>query len=392
MPLDIPIKPYGKNDLISVDDHMVEPRDLWASRAPAKFKDKAPVVVVDTDGNEKWKILDQPLRGVGGLNALAGRKFEEYTQKTFNFSEMRPGCYDPKARVQDMDVDGVKAQMCFPSVAGLGGETLLNVKDRDYQLWAIKAYNDYLIEEFQASAPGRLYGHALIPWTDVEDAIAELKRVKGKGIVGVCVPSHLNVSIQGAPHLADPAMDPIWSACEELEIPVSMHIGGGGPPRAGAGAANAIFAGTPGLAAAGIHSAPLSNFNVLAEIIWLGMLDRHPRLKVISTEGGIGWLGYFIERGDWTWERQRHWTQSKIQKPSFYFHRQCYGAFLDDPSGIALRYTIGVENILWESDYPHSDTTWPFSHQRVNESLGHVPENERRKIVYDNAVTLFKLK
>ena len=384
--LDIPTKPYPKQDLISVDDHIIEPADVWTARAPAKFKDRAPKVVVKSDGAEVWQYEGQE-RTHGGLSALAGREFEEYTVKAFAFKDMRPGCYDARERVKDMDLDGVRVQICFPEVPGINGESFLRLEDPAFRDWTISAYNDWLTDEFQPTAPGRLYGHGILPLLEPEKAVAELRRIVKRGIKSIVVCAWIDAMVPGARRLVDPCYDPVWSACEEMDVPVNMHIGGGRGVDP-----SVLTAGIPGLAEAFIHRAQLNNFETLGDIIWTGMLERHPRLKVISTEGGIGWLPYFLEWGDHVYERHRHWAKTGLpHPPSFYFHRQCYGAFLDDPAGVKLRHTIGVDNLLWESDYPHSDTTWPFSHRKVDEQMAGVPDDERRKITWENAARLYKL-
>ena len=385
MPLEIPTQPHPSMDLISVDDHIIEPPNVWVDRAPAKYKDRAPRVVPSDDGSEMWTYEDRAVPN-SGLQALAGRKFEEYTAKAFSFKEMRAGCYDAKERLADMDLDGVLIQMCFPQVPGIDGTAFLSLPDVEYRDWLITSYNDWLVDEFQAADPKRLLAHGVLPIIEPEKAVAELERIVRRGIKSITVSGWIEESVPGAQPIVHEMYDPIWSACEEMGIPVNMHIGGGG------GRAGDIFAsGIPGLPEAFIHGAQLTNFQVLAKIIWTGMLDRHPELKVVSTEGGIGWIPYFLEWGDHVYDRHRHWAKSKIEKPSFYFHRQCYAAFLDDPAGVALRHTIGVDSLLWESDYQHSDTTWPFSHDRVNDHMATIPEDGRRKIVWENAVKLFKL-
>jgi predicted TIM-barrel fold metal-dependent hydrolase len=352
-----------------------------------RLKDRAPHVVVENDGVEKWHVEDRTAPNIG-LSTMAGRSPEEFTVKAQNFKDMRPGCYDPKERVKDMDLDGVKVSCCFPAVPGLGGEGFLNIKDAELRHWAISAYNDYVVEEFQPTAPGRLIGLGILPLTEPELAVGELQRIAKRGIKGVTIPFWITGSVQGAKPLVHSMYDPVWSACEDLGIPINLHIGGN--PRGGG--LDDLTAGVPGMAEAFITAAPLTNFEVLSQLIWTGMLHRHPRLKVISSEGGIGWIPYLLERADYTYNKHRFWTRSVLpQLPSTYFKRQCYACFIYDEAGVQTRHLIGVDNLMWESDYPHTDTTWPFSHDRINDSLKGVPEDERRKIVYSNLARVYGL-
>ncbi len=385
--LDIPTKPYGTLDLISADDHIIEPGHVWTSRAPAKLKERAPKVVVSDDGTEMWKVEDRLTPNIG-LSTMAGRSYEEFTVKAQNFKDMRPGCYDAQERIKDLDLDGVKISFCFPAVPGLGGESFMNIKDVELRDWAISAYNDYLIDEFQPVAPGRLMGLGILPLTEPEKAVAELRRIAKQGIKGLTIPFWLHESVEGAKPLVDSVYDPIWTACEELDMPINLHIAAG----RGAGGASALSSGIPGMAEAFVTSAPLTNFDILCQIIWTGMLDRHPKLQVISSEGGIGWVPYFLERSDYTYEKHRYWTHSSLkQKPSEFFRRQCYVCFIHDEAGVFARHLIGVDNLMWESDYPHTDTTWPFSHDWVEKSMPGIPAEERQKITYGNAARVYNL-
>ena len=384
--LDIPTKPYGKLDLISADDHIIEPGNVWTDRATGRMKDKAPRVVVSKDGVEMWKVEERMSPNIG-LSTMAGKKFEEYTAKAQNFKDMRPGCYDAKARIKDMDLDGVKTSVCFPAVPGLGGEGLMNIKDAELRDWAFSTYNDYLTDEFQATAPGRLIGLGVLPLTEPEKAVVELKRIAKKGIRGLTFPFWIEGLVNGAKPLVDSMYDIVWSACEESDLPVNLHISS-----KTRGATSVFSANIPGMSEAFITAAPLINFEILSQLIWTGVLERHPKLKVISSEGGIGWVPYFLERADYTFNRHRYWTKSQLKaKPSDYFHRQCYVCFISDRTGVMMRDVIGVDSLMWEADYPHTDTTWPFSHDRVEDSLAGVPAKDRKKIVYDTAARLYHL-
>ncbi|MBI3742764.1 MAG: amidohydrolase [Chloroflexi bacterium] len=323
-----------------------------------------------------------------GFSTMAGKDFDQHTSKANNFKDMRPGCYDPKARVKDMDLDGVKTSVCFPGIPGLGGERLMSIKDVELRDWAISAYNDYLTDEFQAASPDRLIGLGVLPLTEPEKAVAELKRIARKGIRGLTVPFWIDGHVPGAKPLFDSMYGIVWSACEASAIPINLHFSA-----KSRGATPVLTATTPGLAEAYVTGLPLINFEILAQLIWTGVLERHPKLKVISSEGGIGWVPYFLERADYTYNRHhRTWSKGQVKtKPSDYFPRQCYVCFITDRAGVLLRDLIGVDSMMWEADYPHADTSWPFSHDRVDESLAGVSAKDRKKIVYDTAAGLYHL-
>jgi predicted TIM-barrel fold metal-dependent hydrolase len=383
--LEIPTQPYGTLDLISADDHIVEPAHLWSSRAPARLKDRVPTIVTGDDGVEAWKIGERLVPN-SGLSAAAGRSYQEFSGKALNFGDMRAGCYDPKERVKDMDLDGVLASVAFPTIAGFGGDEFMRLADAELRHALIRAYNDWLVEEYQAAAPGRLIGCGILPMNEPELAVKELERITARGIRTITVPATM-VDIPAGRSLADPAFDRLWSACEERGVPVNVHIASGRRSDA-----DVLRNALPGMAQAFMTSAPLANFNLLAEIIWGGLLERHPRIKFVSSEGGIGWVPSFMERADAVYKKHRYWLQSELtMKPSEYFRRQCYVAFIDDIAGIHSRHFIGVENILWESDYPHTDTSWPNSHAHAAESLAGIPADEYRRITFENARGVFGL-
>ena len=384
--IEIPTEPYGLNDLVSADDHIIEPPGVWTERAPASLAERAPAIVVD-EGLEKWRVEDR-LRANHGLSVMAGRSYEDFTSQSQSFKDMRPGCYDPVERVRDMDLDGVLTQMCFPSLAGIGGEAFMALKDPELRDWVFSAYNDWLLEEFQATAPGRLVGHAILPLYDPAKALAEFERIASKGVKSLSVPGRPQL-VEGCLALIHPDLDPLWSSVEEHGAPINIHLG---QTRTGGATSQMLLDPLPGQAEAYIAAAPLSCFEFLGEIIWGGLLERHPTLKVVSSEGGIGWLPYFLERSDYTFTKHRFWTKSRLdKKPSFYFHRQCYAAFIHDEAGVFARELIGVDSILWESDYPHTDTTWPRSHEWAAASLKGVPEDEYRKITRENAEAVYNL-
>ncbi|MFQ5513936.1 MAG: amidohydrolase family protein [Myxococcota bacterium] len=369
--------------LISTDDHVIEPPDVWSGRLESRFEAQAPHVV-DRDGTEVWVFEDRAIPNVG-LSVMAGRRFEDYSPKAVRFAEMRRGCYDPRARLADMDQDGVEVEVCFPTVPGMAGSTFIQARDKALALRCLQTYNDWLADTWCATDRRRLIGQMILPLWDLDLALAEFHRgveLGHRALSFPCSPETLDL-----PDLTDSHWEPLWSAVEEAGLPVTMHIASGAlrgslPLEPGKGAPAEVF----------ITIAPSTNFTVLASLLWSGVLERHPRLRFLSVEGGIGWLGYLVQRADEVYRRHRHWTHPRIkQEPSFYFRRQVYANFLDDPVGLTARQHIGIENILFETDYPHSDGTFPHSRELVEQRFKDIPADETRKIVRDNAIRLFGL-
>lgn len=368
---------------ISTDDHIIEPRDVWAGRLEARFRDAAPRVV-DEDGTEAWLFEDQRVPN-SGLSVMAGRDYTEYSPKAVRFEAMRPGCYDPRARLADMDADGIAAEVCFPTVPGMAGTLFAQAADKQLALRCLQAYNDWLADTWCAADRRRLIGQVIVPLWDIDLAVAELQRGVGLGHKALSFPNAPETL--GLPGLADTHWDPLWNAVEDAGIPVTLHIASGAlrgalPLAPGAGAPAEAF----------ITVAPTTNFTTLATLLFSGALERHPRLRFLSVEGGIGWLPYLVQRADETYRKHRHWTKPRIsQPPSVYFRRQIFANFLDDAVGVACRHFIGIDNLMFETDYPHSDTTFPRSREVAARVLKDVPAPEARQLLRDNAVRFFGL-
>jgi predicted TIM-barrel fold metal-dependent hydrolase len=366
--------------VISADDHIIEPPDVWQRRVPAALRDRAPRAI-KKDGKDWW-LVDGEERMHIGLSAMAGKRYDEYTVAPVGYDDMRPGCFDARARLVDMDQDGVDASVLFPSLPGLGGEAFTVMPDPALRRACIRAYNDWLAEEFCAADPDRLIGLGIVPFIHVDEAIDELRHIARLGLRGVSLPAWPE-TIGGKP-LAAPAYEPFWAAVAEIGLPVNFHIASGRLP----------LQLTPATTQAEVFvtMAPASNAALLMGLLWSGLLERFPTLKIVSVESGAGWLLYFLERADVVYKRHRFWTKSTLKEPPrFYFDRQCYAAFLEDHGAVFARHQIGIGNLLWECDYPHSDTTWPYSRKFIAEQFKDVPEAERQQIVAGNAARLYGL-
>jgi predicted TIM-barrel fold metal-dependent hydrolase len=373
-------------NVISTDDHIIEPPSVFEGRLPKQFADRTPKLV-ETDEAAAWHIpgIDRPIE-MSGLSTAAGQKVEEFSPKSKTFGAMRAGCYDPRERLKDMDIDGVDAQVTFPTLPGLAGATFIDdIADRDYALALIRAYNDWLVEEWSAADPDRIIGAALLPLWDLEESAREVARVKELGLKCVSLPS-TPASLKGCVGFPDAAWEPVWNALEETGLPAEIHIVSGKADTSalqqGGGATPEVF----------VCLAPATNMNVVATLLFSGLLRKHPKLKFVSAESGIGWLPYFLERADYTHRKHQFWTGTRIDvTPSDLFRQSIFVNFISDRAGIELREMIGVGNIMLGTDYPHTDSSWPDTQRIIKEQMGDIPDDERYAICAGNAIRVFGL-
>ena len=387
--------------IVSADDHVIEPPGLWQERVPRRLRDRAPKVlriavspddprvpvkmrdhvVEAADGTDFWSY-DDKLVPLGGLNATAGRPREDYTLDPVNFDQIRPGCLDPIARVSDMDLDGVAASMVFPSFTGFAGRVFIEAADKEVAIACVQAYNDWMLDDWCGAAPTRLIPLCLIPLWDPEAAVEEMHRVAGKGARAIAFSE--NPAKLGLPsiHDANRSWDPVFRAAVDLQLPLCMHIGSSsGTLRTSDDAPASIWVGL----------VPLNAQIALFDWLLSDTLQRHPGLQIVLSEGGIGWIPYVLERVDYSWEHQGAWTKTTIREPpSTFFRQHFYGCFISDRHGIANLDSIGVDNVLLETDYPHSDSTWPHSLDIARAALAGLDETSIYKISRGNAERLFR--
>jgi len=369
--------------LVSVDDHVVEPRHVWQDRLPAAMRDAGPRII-EGEGREGrpppevWLYEGRVYPSIG-LNAVAGKDRADWGLDPTRYDEMRPGCYEPEARVLDMDLDGVQAGLSFPTFPRFAGTVFLEGKDKDLSLACVQAYNDWTLDEWCAAAPDRLIPCVLVPMWDAELAATEIRRTAGKGARSVSFPE--NPVPLGLPSFHTDNWDPFWRAVEECEMPVSMHFGTSGqitmPSLDGPMAVWIALMGTNSQAA-------------FSDLLFSEVFHKFPGVKVSLAEGGIGWMPWLLERIDYTWERHSGYQNYNTSvRPSELVKEHIYGCFIEDKTGLLLRNEIGVDRIMWEGDYPHSDSQFPGSRKRAAEVFMDVPDDDVRKIVETNARQLF---
>jgi predicted TIM-barrel fold metal-dependent hydrolase len=381
----MPLQDHMK--IISVDDHLIEHPRVWQDRLPESLKERGPRIVEDDQAHHVWHY-DGNVYPQIGLNAVAGKDPKDYGMDPVRYDDMIPGCYDPVQRVEDMDLDGVHAALCFPSFPGFAGNVFARAPDKDLALHCVRAYNDFHIDEWCAAAPDRFIPLGIVPAWDAKLAAAEVERMAGKGFRAVSFPD--SPVPLGLPSFHTDFWEPFWDACEAADMPVGLHFGSGGfVPGFSflgehAGQDNAPFA-------VAIAVFATNSWWSTADLLFSGVLQRHPRLRFMLSEGGVGWIPYLLERTDYTWERHR-WYQNidKETRPSDLFRKHFWGCFIDDIHGIENRHAIGVDKLLIEIDFPHSDSNWPNSRKRVAEALATVPDDEAHQIVELTARSLLR--
>lgn len=365
--------------VISVDDHVVEPPHTFEGRLPAALQDRAPRIVETPEGRQVWWFEGAHYTQVG-MNAVAGRRPETVKLEPFRFEQMRPGCYDVDARIADMDVNGVWASVNFPSqITGFCGRVLFSPDDVELGEACVRAWNDWLFEEWYEPHPDRIVPLGIAYLPDPERAAAEIRRNAARGFRSITLPERPHAI--GLPSLWDrDHWDPIIRACVETDTVVSLHVGSSGlhptPP------------GSPSLQLGATLFGQLS-LGACAEWLWSAYPADHPELKIAMSEGGIGWVAMLIDRLDNIVDRSGY-GMGWAERPSDVLRRNFWFCTIDDPSTMATRHTIGVENIMVEVDYPHGDSTWPDTQSVLRAAWGHLPAHELRAMCCENAARLFR--
>ncbi|MAK54055.1 MAG: amidohydrolase family protein [Actinomycetota bacterium] len=386
--------------IISADDHVIEPAHVWQDRMPSKHKELAPKIVIAPQGEmtlndgvwletpgtgdkmAAWWHFENKRYQIKQMVACPGIPPEEVTMEGVTYDDIAPGCYDPIARLADMDINHVEASLCFPNYPRFCGQLFSEADDLELGLLCVQAYNDWMIDEWCGSSGGRLIPLCIVPLWDAELAAKEIYRLAEKGCRAVAwseLPAWL-----GRPGLHGDFWDPFLKACEETQTVICMHIGSGTKTVQTSPEAPTVV------------TANLIVCNSAASMIdWIfsGKFEQFPNLKLLYAESQIGWIPYFIERADDTW-RTHQWAQGekRIPKPpSHYYKKHVYSCFFKDTVGIDLLDRIGEDNVLFETDYPHQDGTFPNTLAIAEELFGHLEQETIDKIARNNAIKLFGL-
>ena len=399
--------------IISVDDHVVEPPHVWQDRLPAAMRERGPRVdrarwgdfsldvgasykqemTEDGTWGDYWLYEDRLIyvhkRHVAiPLDATPGGDVTKFDRSkmfmgALTYDAMRPGCYEPKARIDDMTLAGIDGSISFPTFPRFCGQTFLEGNDHELGLACVQAYNDWMIDDWCGDSGGALIPLCLIPLWDAHLAAQEVQRNAARGARAVCfseIPAHL-----GLPSIHTGYWDPFFAACQETRTTVCMHIGSSSKmPSASPDA-------PPDVAVA------LSCNNSMASLIdflFSGVLVRFPDLKLAYSESQIGWIPYALERADNVWKYHASWTRvnKKIPElPSSYYYGRVFGCFTNDEFGVASIDVVGEDNICFETDYPHTDTTWPFTEAESAAMTASLTDEQRYKVMRGNAIRMLDL-
>jgi len=361
--------------VISADSHIAEPPNCYIDNIDPKFRDRAPHMVEHEKYGDVYVIdgLDQPVPM--GLVAAAGRKPEELKASGMKFADLPRSSWDAKFRVADQDRDGVSAELIYPTV----GMMLCNHPDVDYQVACFNAYNRWL-EGYVADAPkNRLFGLGQVALRSVDEGIKEIEDAKKRGFVGVMMTGN-----PPAADYHDPMYDPLWEAAVDMQMPLSFHIL--------TSKADSITK-QRGPKINGFLAIMRGCQDILGTFVFGGVFERHPKLKVVCAEADAGWVPHFIYRMDHAYNRHRYWMKCPpLEKlPSEYFKSNIYLTFQDDWTAFKHRDEMNPRRLMWANDFPHSDSTWPWSQEVLAEHTKGLTEEERNKICFDNVKALYNL-
>jgi predicted TIM-barrel fold metal-dependent hydrolase len=368
---------------ISVDDHVVEPPHVFAEHIEARFRDRAPRIV-DRDDVQGWLWEDRfyPLSFQGNA---ATRRFRDDEAgrgddlEARRYDDIIPAAYDVHERVRAMDEDGVWAELLFPTFPRFGGTRLLDADDKELALAVVRAWNDWMLDEWCAAYPARFVPQTLVPLWDVTAAVAEIERCAAKGSRAVLFTE--NPHPLGLPSFPTGHWRPIFEACNETGLPLSMHIG------TSSGLLSPSPESTPsvGIALCGVNS-----MSALGDLIYSGSFNGLPNCRIALSEGGAGWVPYVLERLDYTWQRSRYEGLLNDELPSEIFARHVWVCVISDRYAIRNRDLIGIDKIMWEADFPHNDSNWPNSRKVLAEMMLDVPDDDARRIAELNARELYR--
>ena len=365
--------------IISADSHVIEVPDLWEKGLPSPFKERAPRAYFD-EGRDAWMFGSPEVQpqAVGGLFMAGQRPDNLQNFRKAGFSVARPGGWDPIERMKDMEQDGVSGEVLYPSL-GLG---LYCVEEATLQEALFRTYNDWLID-YCAKALDRLFGIALISVYDIDHAVAEMERCKKQEMVGTM--------IWQVPHKSLPFhsehYERYWAAAQDLEMPVHLHILTGFGESMHRQKAKGMVRYRIGV------NQTREIEDALFDFIFSGVLERYPKLKIVSVENEIGWIPFWLGQCDKAFRRHRHAESLPIDKaPSEYFNRQVYATFFNDRVGGRLFSWWGCDNCMWSNDYPHQNSTWPNSRDVIARDMDHLAAADRTKLLNSNVRKLYNLK
>lgn len=358
--------------IISGDSHTLEPADMWQTYMSPRFRDRISIIH-EWNGLKGDFINAPPIRPANvstfGSAGIDPDKVDEWGEG--GYTAVRRGGWDPVERVKDMDADGVDAEVLFAGITMF----MYQHPDQELQRDAFRAYNNW-VAEYQSHNPRRLLGIASVSIWDVNEAIKEMERAAKLGLRGVLISSDPPAEMR----YSDPVWNPFWAEAEKLGMPVCMHILTGSNS---SGLTQDLITSYMNL--------PRIITTTIMEMIVAGVLERHPRLKLVSAENDIGWLANTFRRLDQAYYRWGN-RYPELKKPvTQYWREQVYCTFQDDIAGVRTRDLVGTDNLIWASDYPHFDSTWPKSQEFIQRNFGDIPVEEKEKFLRGNMIRLYNL-
>jgi predicted TIM-barrel fold metal-dependent hydrolase len=368
--------------MVSIDDHLVEPPDVFDRHMPEKYRDHAPKVVRMPDGSDRW-VFQGNETGHFALGSVVTWPKDEWNMDPSGYAEMRPACYDVHERVRDMNAGGILASMSFPTFAGFSGNHLSRGEDKKLTAMAFSAWNDWLIDDWCAAYPGRFIPLSIVPLRDPDAMVKEIHRVAEKGTKAVTLPE-TPYSI-GLPSFYTDYWDPVFRALSDADLPMCLHIGI---------AFNAIDLPQEVPDWHRVIISPQLTALAMTDLFVAQVFRRFPNLRVALSEGGIGWIPFYLDRLDRHVVNQS-WTNTTVDgkgsTPTEAFREHVLACFISDPSALRIRDRIGVEVLAWECDYPHSDSLWPYAAEQAYQEFADagVPDDEIDMITYQNACRFF---
>jgi predicted TIM-barrel fold metal-dependent hydrolase len=370
-----------KYTVISVDDHIVEPPHTFEGRIPSTLAERAPRIVEKDDGAQVWVYDGDEIPNVG-FNAVAGRPVSEYSFEPARFDEMRKGAWNIDDRIRDMDLNGIYASLCFPSfLPGFAGQRLQVSRDPELALATVRAWNDWHIDEWAGSYPGRIIPCQLPYLLDPEVAAAEVWRNAERGFKAITF-SEMPHAL-GLPSVHSGYWDPLMRACADTGTVVNLHIG-----------SSSTSPSTSDDAPPDVIGVLFFGYAMFAAVDWLYSLIpvRYPDIRICLSEGGIGWVPALLDRLDHMLRyHEMYGTWSGIElTPAEVMQRNFWFCAVEDPSAFAMRERIGLEKILLESDYPHCDSTWPDTQAVIEREIGALPPDDIRRFTWQNASQLYR--
>ena len=393
MDQDLPRKKQRRYQIISADGHTIEPPTMWERYLPSRYHDRMPKLVKDPEGGDAWEVVPgQPVMPIGLVTNRGewGRRYEDNSWFGTSYENMRQGAFDGAARLDEQAIDGVDAEVLYPSQRTMAA--FMSQPDPGYHLAGLDAYNQWMWEEFSAADRNRLIGLYQMPGVDIESSLMRLKEAKSLGAKGVII----SALPSGNRELSDED-DPFWAAAEEAELPIHIHAGLKHAGLAASGeipkvrsADHAIEFAVPSMQLMGGAVAEFSG--TFAKMIYSGLFDRYPNIQFVMAECGAGWIPHCIEHMDDHWWRNRVWSESSLKElPSYYFRQNWKATFIREPFAVQNRAWFGVDNLLWSNDYPHHRHDWPYSRRIIEESMAGVDPIDKFKMICGNAQALYGL-